>query len=403
VGSVRSCFSQLFAYVGAGDPLKISNDILRSSERVRSCARVLFVACCALSFASAAAATPPAIRWGSPGSGDGELHSPFAVAVHQDRVYVSDFDNDRIQAFTREGKFLFAWGGPGSDEGQFHGPTGLAIDAAGSILVADHYNHRIQKFTPDGRFLAAWSAGNTDAAPVGLAIDRANRIYATDLDAGQVRVWSVDGKLLSQWGGLAEPWGIAIDARDQVWVAEHGRDRLVGFNLAGQPLAISDANASAYLGPMAVAAAKDGTLLASDFQKGILQRTTGIAVDASGSVWVADPDRNQIARYVMDASTPDAVSSGGLRLAPSTMSRGQISLRVMVPSHGTLSADVFSPAGRLVWSAPRSAVDAGEHVVNWNGRTSAGQSASSGIYFVRVRLDDANQRAEQRGRIVLIR
>jgi hypothetical protein len=154
---------------------------------------------------------------------------------------------------------------------------------------------------------------------------------------------------------------------------------------------------------MAVAAAQDGSLLASDIQNGFLQRTTGIAVDASGSVWVADPDRHQIARYVLDASTSHVVETGGLRLAPSTMSRGAISLRVMVPSHGTLSADVFSPTGRLVWSAPHSPVDAGEHIVNWNGRTSAGQSASSGIYFVRVRLDDANQRMEQRGRIVLIR
>jgi hypothetical protein len=389
---------------GASDPLKTFEDKLRSSERVRSRARVVCAALFALSLASVTSAAPSATRWGSPGSGDGEMHSPFAVAVHEDRIYVSDFDNDRVDAFTREGKFLFAWGSSGSGEGQFHGPTGLAVDAAGSIFVADHYNHRIQRFTKDWRFFAAWNAGSSSAAPVGLAIDRESRIYATDLDAGEIRVWSAEGTLLTHWGGLVQPWGITVDTRGQVWVAEHGRDRLVGFNSAGQPLPLSGALAtSRFVGPMAVATALDGSLLASDFQNDLLARATGIAVDPSGTVWAADPDRHQIAHYMPQTPVSGTASHLGLRLAPSTMSRGAVAMRVAVPSRGTLSADVFSPSGRLVWSAPRASVDAGEHVVNWNGRTNAGQPASSGIYFVRVRLDDGAQRAEQRGRIVLIR
>lgn len=359
----------------------------------------------AMSFASVASAASLSARWGSPGSGDGQFHSPFAVAVHEDRVYVTDFDNDRVQAFTRDGKFLFAWGGSGSDPGQFHGPSGVAVDVAGTVLVADHYNHRIQKFTADGRFLAAWSAGDADAAPVGLAVDRENRVYATDLDAGRVRVWSLEGKLLTEWGSLALPWGIAVDPRGRVWVAEHGRDRLLEFTSAGQPLFDLDAAVPETRGPMAVAVAADGSLLVSDLRGGPLTRMTGIAVEPSGMVWAADPGRNQIARYSPEAQSRESVSSApaSFRLALSSMSRGSVDMRIGVPARGSVSTQVFSPTGRLVWSAPRLDAAPGEHTVTWNGRTSGGQPASTGVYFVRVRLDSETGRMERRGRIVLLR
>jgi hypothetical protein len=90
-------------------------------------------------------------KWGSLGSGDGQFGSPTAVAVDvSGNVYVADIDgsftNHRIQKFTSTGTFLTKWGSAGSGDGQLNTPEGLAVDGDGNVYVADSGNHRIQKF-----------------------------------------------------------------------------------------------------------------------------------------------------------------------------------------------------------------------------------------------------------------
>ena len=71
------------------------------------------------------------------------------VAVAPDgSVYVSDYDNDRIQKFTSEGVFVNKWGTKGTGAGQFEGAGGVAVAPDGSVYVADTQNDRIQKFLP---------------------------------------------------------------------------------------------------------------------------------------------------------------------------------------------------------------------------------------------------------------
>jgi DNA-binding beta-propeller fold protein YncE len=45
-------------------------------------------------------------HWGSRGSGDGELLEPTGVAVFNDRLYVADAQNGRIQVFDTNGRFI---------------------------------------------------------------------------------------------------------------------------------------------------------------------------------------------------------------------------------------------------------------------------------------------------------
>ena len=49
--------------------------------------------------------------WGTQGAGDGQFVEPAAVAVHEknQRVYVSDPRNKRIQVFDTDGKFITKW------------------------------------------------------------------------------------------------------------------------------------------------------------------------------------------------------------------------------------------------------------------------------------------------------
>jgi DNA-binding beta-propeller fold protein YncE len=87
------------------------------------------------------------LQWGSQGSGEGQFDGPAGVAVDSSgNVYVTDFNNHRIQKFTADGEFLAQWGSQGSGEGQLFFPRGVAVDTSGNVYVADPGNSRIQKF-----------------------------------------------------------------------------------------------------------------------------------------------------------------------------------------------------------------------------------------------------------------
>jgi sugar lactone lactonase YvrE len=73
---------------------------------------------------------------------------PIAVFVdRRDRVWVSSLNN-RVQAFTPEGKFLFGIGldRDGKPTGVLSHPHGMAMDSKGYLYVCDSGNQQIQKF-----------------------------------------------------------------------------------------------------------------------------------------------------------------------------------------------------------------------------------------------------------------
>ncbi|GIT02223.1 MAG: hypothetical protein CM1200mP27_08480 [Chloroflexota bacterium] len=97
------------------------------------------------------------------------------MAVGDDgNVYVSDRDNNRIQVFDSQGKFLRKWGGFGSGDGELRWPQGIAISNDGNVYVSDRGNDRIQVFDLQGGFIRKWGAtGNGDGDlrfPQGMAI-----------------------------------------------------------------------------------------------------------------------------------------------------------------------------------------------------------------------------------------
>src|SRR5438093_12299688 len=135
---------------------------------------------CLLCPCTALSEEPPEflLKWGSPGSGDGQFDLPGGIAVDTNgNVYVADVRNLRIQKFTGNGVFLTKWGSAGSGDGQFgfNSPLDVAADASGNVYATDPANHRIQKFTSDGVFLTKWgSQGSGDGqfdVPRRIAVD----------------------------------------------------------------------------------------------------------------------------------------------------------------------------------------------------------------------------------------
>ena len=89
-------------------------------------------------------------KFGSYGSGPGQLNDPAGIAVStiDDSLWVVDSGNSRIQHFKADGTYIEQFGSIGSGEGQFVEPIGIAIDSTGSLWVNDGFTNRIQKFKP---------------------------------------------------------------------------------------------------------------------------------------------------------------------------------------------------------------------------------------------------------------
>jgi DNA-binding beta-propeller fold protein YncE len=72
--------------------------------------------------------------------------------------YVSDgYGNSRVVKFSKAGKYLLTWGQKGSRPGDFNLPHSVAVDSKGLVYVSDRENNRIQIFDPNGKFLRAWT------------------------------------------------------------------------------------------------------------------------------------------------------------------------------------------------------------------------------------------------------
>jgi DNA-binding beta-propeller fold protein YncE len=149
-------------------------------------------------------------------------------------VYVADgYGNARVVKFSKEGKYLRAWGQKGKGEGEFNLPHAIRVDAKGRVYVGDRENNRIQVFDPDGRFLAQWK---DTGAPFGLFLTPQGRMLLADGRAHLARVLDLDGKTLGRWGQqgtdpgqFALPHGICMDSRGAVYVTEIKGHRIQKF------------------------------------------------------------------------------------------------------------------------------------------------------------------------------
>jgi DNA-binding beta-propeller fold protein YncE len=181
---------------------------------------------------------------GVQGTTPGRFGYPTDVVIdHADNFYVAEYgENDRIQVFSPEGKWVRQWGGHGYEPGEFLKPRALAFDDRERLFVADSCNHRIQVFDTQGKLLNSWGSRGADLGqmsyPYDLAIGTDGCLYVCEYGNNRVQKFSLDGKPLAVWGSagrgpgqLFNPFALAVDSRCAVSVVDSNNHRVQRFRL----------------------------------------------------------------------------------------------------------------------------------------------------------------------------
>ena len=262
---------------------------------------------------------------GGYGSGDGlgsvaRFYLPGSVAVDAGgSVYVADSGNHTIRKLVFSGTACTVStlagtpGVTGSADGPggaalFNRPQGITVDVAGTVYVSDRGNYTIRKITSDGTVTTLAGSpgqiGSSDGTgngalfggPMGIAVDSALNLYVADSANHTIRKVTSGGTVTTLAGcpnelGFSDgtgssayfnhPEGVAVDASGNVYVADtlnHTIRKIsptgVVTTLAGTPTQYGQF---------------DGTGNNAQFNT-----PSGIAVDVSGNVYVADTRNNTI-------------------------------------------------------------------------------------------------------------
>ncbi len=216
---------------------------------------------------------------------------PEGVAVGADgKIYVADRDNSRVAVFSSTGTLLASFGGRGHDDDdhlstgtlRLHEPSGVAVDAAGNIYVSDTDRDRVLKLSTTGQVLLSLGLPEREHEerhddhrddrsddrnprlpgrfhhPTGVAVDAGQNIYVADTDNRRVQVFNSTGGFSLQFdlplaptpterdeddhddnsgiANLGKPFGIALDAAGNIYVADPKGGRALKFGATGQLL-----------------------------------------------------------------------------------------------------------------------------------------------------------------------
>ena len=101
--------------------------------------------------------------------------------------------------------------GSGTPGSSFSQPSDVAWDRAGNIYVADGLgnNNRVAKFDKDGRFIAHWgSTGTAQGQFMGvkaIAVDAQDNVYVADAGNKRIQVFDSQGAFKSEFSNIGSP------------------------------------------------------------------------------------------------------------------------------------------------------------------------------------------------------
>ncbi len=262
-----------------------------------------------------------------------QLGAPQGVAVDASgNVYVADTANARVRKISNGIITTYAGngtqgysgdGGPAS-AATLNTPVGLAVDKSGNLYIADSGNNVVRKVSNGGTITTvagkgtqgySGNGGPATAAqlnvPQGVAVDGSGNIYIADTLNNVIREVTANGVIqtvagtgtpgFSGDGGIAmaatfgSPASVALDSAGNFYVSDSG-SRIRKIFTSGIINTIAGISTRGYSG--------DGGSAAN----AQLNYPAGLAVDASGNIFLADSANNAV-RALAFAGTNLSISA----------------------------------------------------------------------------------------------
>jgi sugar lactone lactonase YvrE len=192
------------------------------------------------------------------------LNYPWGVAVDNlGDVFIADTGNYRIREVTTNGIITtiagngpYGYSGDGgrATSAELASPQAVAVDSSGNLFIADTYNNRIRKVTDS---IITTVAGNGTAGHSG--------------DGGQ-----------ATHAELKTPYAVAVDSSGNLFIADEGNYRIREVTTNGIITTVAGNSNYGFSGD-------GGPALNAD-----LSLPEGLAVDASGNVFIADCSNSRV-------------------------------------------------------------------------------------------------------------
>lgn len=239
-----------------------------------------------------------------------DLQGPTGLFERDGMLYIADSFGNTVYRRAADGSVTvvagngktsgFTKSGP-AKEVSLNSPTAVAVSPDGTVWIADNGNDVVRRVDPAGSLtsvagLQGQKAFNGDGEavarslnPFALALGPDSKLYISDAQNHLVRALSdgvvetvagavVDGKPAAgaSDGRLSVPLGIAVDADNNLYIAERGNNRVVRVTdgritvIAGGGTSAGDGSAvdAILFDPVAVTVAPDGAIYIAEYDLG---------------------------------------------------------------------------------------------------------------------------------------
>lgn len=228
---------------------------------------------------------------------------PLGMAVDvSGNVYVADVDNHSIRKITTAGA-VTTFAGNGSigyvdangTSAQFTSPYDIVFDSHGNLFVTEYYGNRIRKISPQGdvtTFAGNGTAGYVNGAgttaqfhsPWGITIDANDNLYVCDYSnnrirkitpSGMVSTFAGNGMPANNFGDMPTPKDITIDPSGNFYV--------IGNPFSTRP--ITRITATGVISNFAPSPLGSG-LVDGDLSEALFTAPSAICSDGEGNIYV---------------------------------------------------------------------------------------------------------------------